>query len=121
MRSSKWHALGNTYLLVEEGELTPARALELVGDADGIVEVLAASDIHVDVRIWNRDGSPAEMSGNATRIAARWLAGRSAAAEVVVRVGAREVRARGGSVVVIPLTPGQSTTSIIEKLRGADR
>jgi D-beta-D-heptose 7-phosphate kinase/D-beta-D-heptose 1-phosphate adenosyltransferase len=36
-------------------------------------------------------------------------------------VGAREVRARGGSVVVIPLTPGQSTTSIIEKLRGDSR
>jgi D-beta-D-heptose 7-phosphate kinase/D-beta-D-heptose 1-phosphate adenosyltransferase len=33
-------------------------------------------------------------------------------------VGAREVRARGGDVVVVPLTPGQSTTSIIEKLRG---
>ena len=32
-------------------------------------------------------------------------------------VGAREVRARGGAVVIIPLTPGQSTTSIIEKLR----
>lgn len=32
-------------------------------------------------------------------------------------VGAREVRARGGGVVVIPLTPGQSTTGIIEKLR----
>jgi D-beta-D-heptose 7-phosphate kinase/D-beta-D-heptose 1-phosphate adenosyltransferase len=32
-------------------------------------------------------------------------------------VGAREVRARGGQVVIIPLTPGQSTTSIIEKLR----
>ena len=32
-------------------------------------------------------------------------------------VGAREVRARGGDVVIIPLTPGQSTTSIIEKLR----
>jgi rfaE bifunctional protein nucleotidyltransferase chain/domain len=36
-------------------------------------------------------------------------------------VGAREVRARGGEVVVIPLTPGQSTTSIIEKLRGVQR
>ena len=36
-------------------------------------------------------------------------------------VGAREVRARGGQVVVIPLTPGQSTTSIIEKLRGVHR
>jgi D-glycero-beta-D-manno-heptose 1-phosphate adenylyltransferase len=35
-------------------------------------------------------------------------------------VGADVVRARGGRVVVIPLTPGQSTTSIIEKLR-ADR
>lgn len=33
-------------------------------------------------------------------------------------VGAPDVRARGGDVVVIPLTPGQSTTSIIEKLRG---
>ena len=34
-------------------------------------------------------------------------------------VGAAQVRARGGTVVVVPLTPGQSTTSIIEKLRGA--
>lgn len=35
-------------------------------------------------------------------------------------VGAREVRSWGGSVVVVPLTPGQSTTSIIQKLRGGD-
>lgn len=33
-------------------------------------------------------------------------------------VGAREVSEWGGEVVVIPLTPGQSTTSIIEKLSG---
>ncbi|MFM2141238.1 MAG: hypothetical protein RLZZ25_1503 [Gemmatimonadota bacterium] len=32
-------------------------------------------------------------------------------------VGAEVVRARGGRVVIIPLTPGQSTTSILEKLR----
>lgn len=32
-------------------------------------------------------------------------------------VGAREVREWGGEAVVIPLTPGHSTTSIIEKLR----
>jgi D-beta-D-heptose 7-phosphate kinase/D-beta-D-heptose 1-phosphate adenosyltransferase len=36
-------------------------------------------------------------------------------------VGAAEVRARGGEVVVVPLTPGQSTTSILEKLRGHAR
>lgn len=34
-------------------------------------------------------------------------------------VGASEVRQRGGSVVIVPLTPGHSTTAIVEKLRGA--
>ena len=34
-------------------------------------------------------------------------------------VGAPDVRSWGGDVVVIPLTPGQSTTSIIQKLRDA--
>jgi D-beta-D-heptose 7-phosphate kinase/D-beta-D-heptose 1-phosphate adenosyltransferase len=33
-------------------------------------------------------------------------------------VGAPDVRAWGGSVVVVPLTPGQSTTSIVQALRG---
>lgn len=32
-------------------------------------------------------------------------------------VGANVVRARGGEVVIIPLTPGYSTTSTIERLR----
>jgi D-beta-D-heptose 7-phosphate kinase/D-beta-D-heptose 1-phosphate adenosyltransferase len=32
-------------------------------------------------------------------------------------VGAREVRQRGGDVIIIPLTPGHSTTSTIERLR----
>lgn len=32
-------------------------------------------------------------------------------------VGAREVRAWGGEVIIVPLTAGQSTTSIIERLR----
>jgi bifunctional ADP-heptose synthase (sugar kinase/adenylyltransferase) len=33
-------------------------------------------------------------------------------------VGAREVRGWGGEVRTIPLTPGQSTTNIILRLRG---
>ena len=33
-------------------------------------------------------------------------------------VGAREVQQWGGEAVVIPLTPGYSTTSTLEKLRG---
>lgn len=33
-------------------------------------------------------------------------------------VGATEVRARGGEVIIVPLTPGHSTTSTIHRLRG---
>jgi rfaE bifunctional protein nucleotidyltransferase chain/domain len=33
-------------------------------------------------------------------------------------VGAPDVRARGGDVVVVPLTPDQSTTAIVERVRG---
>jgi rfaE bifunctional protein nucleotidyltransferase chain/domain len=33
-------------------------------------------------------------------------------------VGAPEVLAQGGEVVVVPLTPGHSTTATIERLRG---
>jgi diaminopimelate epimerase len=65
-----------------------------VGDADGFLEVRSAGDDWVEIQIWNPDGSRAEMSGNGTRIAARWLAEQTGAREVTVRVGAREVRAR---------------------------
>ena len=65
-----------------------------VGDTDGILEVRAHGDDWVEIAIWNPDGSLAEMSGNGTRIAACWLAGRTGAREVTVRVGPREVTAR---------------------------
>lgn len=35
-------------------------------------------------------------------------------------VGAAETRARGGAVVIIPLTPGHSTTATIAKLRSGN-
>jgi diaminopimelate epimerase len=94
MRFSKWHAHGNVYLLFEQAELTAERAREVVGDADGIVEVVFASDDEAEVRIWNPDGSLTEMSGNATRIAAAWLAERSGARELRIRVGTRSVETR---------------------------
>jgi diaminopimelate epimerase len=100
MQFSKWHGLGNDYLLVERAELafplTPARVQKIcdyhfgVG-SDGIVEVTSANKDHADVVIWNPDGSTAELSGNGTRIAARWLARRTGAETVRISVGAREV------------------------------
>jgi diaminopimelate epimerase len=87
---SRWHAHGNVYLVTPPCGLTPERVRAEVGDADGILEV--ADD--GDVVVWNPDGSRAEMSGNGTRIAARWLAQRTGADVVRVRVGPREVVAR---------------------------
>ena len=110
MRLSKWHGLGNDYLLVERAELdvplTPERVRKLcdyhfgVG-SDGILEVVSANGDEAEVVIWNPDGSTAELSGNGTRIAARWLARRSGTDEVRIRVGPREVAARmqGGALV----------------------
>jgi diaminopimelate epimerase len=85
------------YLVTEPCGLTAERVRELVGDADGILEV--ADD--GEVTIWNPDGSQAEMSGNGTRIAARWLAERTGEDVVTVRVGSRAVVARmlGGDEV----------------------
>jgi diaminopimelate epimerase len=101
MELERWHALGNSYLVGEAVEMSADDARRLVGDADGIVQVLQAGEDSADVVIWNPDGSTAEMSGNGTRIAARWLAERTGASEVTVRVGPREVRARmlGGADV----------------------
>jgi diaminopimelate epimerase len=94
MSAERWHALGNVYLLVDQPDLAAEDVRRLVGDADGVVQVVAAADDSVDVAIWNPDGSRAEMSGNATRIAARWLAEQTRATDVVVRVDGREVSAR---------------------------
>jgi diaminopimelate epimerase len=94
MTSSTWQALGNVYLLVERTDLTPEDARAEAHGTDGIVQVRARGEDWVDVVIWNPDGSTAEMSGNGTRIAARWLADHTGAEHVHVRVGRREVVAR---------------------------
>ena len=101
MRFSKWHALGNSYIVVarqDAGELTAALARRLcdigtgVG-AHGVVEVVATDGPHAEVVIWNPDGSTAEMSGNGTRIAAAWLASQIGADAITIAVAGRQVLA----------------------------
>jgi diaminopimelate epimerase len=84
MRFEKWQALGNDYLIVERGELpfelTPGRVRRLcdvhVGvGADGVL-LLARPESHervADLRIFNPDGSEAELSGNGAREAILYL------------------------------------------------
>jgi diaminopimelate epimerase len=99
MRFSKWHALGNSYLLIEREALgrpiDPVLAERLcdvrygVG-SDGIVEVLSADGALAEIAIWNPDGSAAEFSGNGSRIAAGWLVRRSGSSTGSIAVGGRE-------------------------------
>jgi diaminopimelate epimerase len=98
MTSSKWQALGNVYLLVEQAEaLTPDRARELARDTDGVLEVKGT-----DVTVWNPDGSNAELSGNGARIAAAWLARKAGVQDVALRVGERDLTASvDGDTVVL--------------------
>ena len=84
MRFEKWQALGNDYVIVERDalpwELTPERVRRLcephfgIG-SDGILLLSAATDErHVaELRIFNPDGSEAELSGNGAREAVLYL------------------------------------------------
>jgi diaminopimelate epimerase len=99
VRFSKWHALGNTYVVVEREALggpLDAQLASRVCDvrygigSDGVVEVLAADGDRAEIVIWNPDGSMAEFSGNGSRIAAAWLAARAGTPQPTVVVSGRE-------------------------------
>jgi diaminopimelate epimerase len=103
MRFSKWHALGNSYLLVERADLGRAlgadearRLCDLrygIG-SDGVLEIVGVEDTTAEIAIWNPDGSLAEFSGNGTRIAALWLSSLAGADAVTVAVDGRRYGAR---------------------------
>lgn len=84
MRFEKWQALGNDYLIVESEalpwELTSARVQRLcdphVGiGADGVLLLSRSEDAGfvAELRIFNPDGSEAELSGNGAREAILYL------------------------------------------------
>ena len=113
MRFSKWHALGNAYVLVERADLQrplgpeDARALcdprRGIG-ADGVLELADVSGAEATLVVWNPDGSRAELSGNGARIAAMWLARRSGVAFPRLRAGDRTIAGRvDGETVEVDL------------------
>ena len=84
MRFEKWQALGNDYLILESAELpfvlTPARIRRICDrnlgiGADGILLLSAPPEpsFAAALRIFNPDGSEAELSGNGARQAALYL------------------------------------------------
>jgi diaminopimelate epimerase len=125
MKLSKWQALGNDYLLVEQAELTqpltPDRVRQVcdyhygVG-SDGLLEVASVDGARAEVRIWNSDGSTAELSGNGVRIVAAWLARSSGEERVTISVESRELEAVIGTDGSIALDLGQVDVEETETL-----
>jgi diaminopimelate epimerase len=107
MKFEKWQALGNDYLIVEQAELpfelTAARIRKLCAGhfgvfADGVL-LLAPSDTQhfvAQLRIFNPDGSEAELSGNGAREAILYLRRRGWTDQDVFSIGtaAGEIRPR---------------------------
>jgi diaminopimelate epimerase len=80
VRFEKWQALGNDYLIFEAAELTPGQVRRLCDPhrgpgGDGVL-LLAPPDAPgyvARLRIFNPDGSEAELSGNGAREAILYL------------------------------------------------
>lgn len=82
MQFTKWHGLGNDFVIVNGSETQVgdyAKAAIEVCDrhfgigADGLVFVLPSSIADFKMKIMNSDGSEAEMCGNVTRCVARYV------------------------------------------------
>src|SRR3954451_23140410 len=84
MRFEKWNALGNDYIVVEERELpfplTPRRIERICAPHSGVGSngILLLSEpgergFVARLRIFNPDGSEAELSGNGAREAVMYL------------------------------------------------
>jgi diaminopimelate epimerase len=121
----KWHGLGNDYLLVERSTLGSPLEPTLVRrlcdyhfgiGSDGIIEVTAAVGARAEIVIWNPDGSTAELSGNGTRIAARWLARRGGGKKITIAVGPREVVARMRGHLEVEMDMGPVAVAPVETL-----
>jgi len=107
MRFEKWNALGNDYVIVEQKdlpwELTPARIRALCAlhsgiGSDGILLLAEPEErgFVARLRIFNPDGSEAELSGNGAREAIMYLRHRgwTDSDEFSIETAAGEIRPR---------------------------
>jgi diaminopimelate epimerase len=124
VKFEKWQALGNDYMIVEHDaapfELTPARIEHICryhfgAGADGILLIEPADDpdLVANVRIFNPDGSEAELSGNGIREAIMYLrrSGRTDLDEFAVATAAGVIRPKVVSGTECEVDMGRATTA----------
>lgn len=118
MKFTKMHGLGNDFMIVS-GEAArmnnPSEAAKMlcrrrfgVG-ADGLVLLLPSKMANIKMRIFNADGSEAEMCGNALRCAALYLAKKQVSGGPVMTIetaaGLKEARILPGGLVRVDMGP----------------
>jgi diaminopimelate epimerase len=123
MRFEKWQALGNDYVIFERDalpwELTPDRVRLICAPhygvgSDGVLLLSrpGGGEHAVELRIFNPDGSEAELSGNGAREAALYLrrAGWTDADEFSIQTVAGEIRPRIISPTSCSIAMGRAST-----------
>ena len=123
---TKMQGIGNDYVYVngfEENVAHPEALARRVSDrhfgvgSDGLVLMLPATEADVRMRMFNADGSEAEMCGNAVRCVGKYARERGLAADDVVRVatrsGLKTVRLlrRGGDICAATVDMGEPELS----------
>jgi diaminopimelate epimerase len=129
----KWHALGNDYVIVEAQslpfELTPARIRAICAAhtgvfADGILLLSRSEEagFAAGLRIFNPDGSEAELSGNGAReaILYLWRRGWVEADTFSVRTAAGEIRPTVTSETTCTVDMGRARLRSADYPAGAD-
>ena len=124
MRFEKWQALGNDYAVIEERELpfelTPERIRAFCAPhtgmgSDGILLLSEPAErgFVAALRIFNPDGSEAELSGNGVREAAMYLrrTGWTDADSFSIATAAGEVRPRITGATTCTVDMGRATLS----------
>ena len=122
----KAHACGNDFLVIEESE-AGGRHADLarklcqrntgVG-ADGIEFLERRADGSLSLRLFNADGSEAELSGNGTRCVAAWLAFSERRMEMVfdTRGGARSCRVLARDDVRFEIESGMGVPRVAHRM-----
>lgn len=124
MKFQKWQALGNDYMVVEHDaapfELTAKRIEQICryhfgAGADGILLIEPSDDpeLVANIKIFNPDGSEAELSGNGVREAVMYLrrSGATDKDEFAVGTAAGVIRPKIVSQTECEVDMGQASTT----------
>jgi diaminopimelate epimerase len=118
MRFTKMHGAGNDYVYVngfEERIEEPAQVARRVSDrhfgigADGLILILPSDRADVRMRMWNADGSEAEMCGNGIRCVAKYAYDRGIARKPTITAET------GAGILTLQLFTGADGT--VERVR----